>query len=205
MQGIQWIDNRAFEGIRVVNDLDIVVIMEPRVSGLDVDNFIRRSGFDFSYRVETTCFSGGIWHLECCLCNAKWYEVFATVEVFHLPRLSLDHRPIMLTTDQRGRHQGARPYRFVAAWNDHPDFERHLSDNWKEGAPIFYNLLYFHGKSKMWNVEVSGHIGKRKAHLLARIRGVELAFQHHHHPYLVELEEALKKDLNVVLEQEESL
>ncbi|KAL4310684.1 hypothetical protein GQ457_01G050990 [Hibiscus cannabinus] len=37
--------------------------MEPRVSGAQADDFIRGSGFEFSYRVEANGFSGGIWVL----------------------------------------------------------------------------------------------------------------------------------------------
>ena len=37
--------------------------MEPRISGNKADSFIRRSGFDKSYRVEAEGFSGGIWIL----------------------------------------------------------------------------------------------------------------------------------------------
>ncbi|GMI89709.1 hypothetical protein HRI_002640200 [Hibiscus trionum] len=42
---------------------DIVVVMEPSVSGDNADNFICRSGFDHSYQVEATGLSGGIWVL----------------------------------------------------------------------------------------------------------------------------------------------
>ena len=41
----------------------IVVILEPRISGKKADDFIRKSGFDRSHRVEATGFSGGIWLL----------------------------------------------------------------------------------------------------------------------------------------------
>ncbi|GMJ06883.1 hypothetical protein HRI_004357500 [Hibiscus trionum] len=37
--------------------------MEPRISGPKADDFIRRSGFTSSFRVEATGFSGGIWVL----------------------------------------------------------------------------------------------------------------------------------------------
>ncbi|GMI89978.1 hypothetical protein HRI_002667100 [Hibiscus trionum] len=39
---------------------DIFAIIEPRISGAKVDSFIRRSGFQTSYRVEASGFSGGI-------------------------------------------------------------------------------------------------------------------------------------------------
>ncbi|GMI82607.1 hypothetical protein HRI_001930000 [Hibiscus trionum] len=38
-------------------------IVEPRISGAAVDAFIRRAGYDFSYRVEANGLSGGIWVL----------------------------------------------------------------------------------------------------------------------------------------------
>lgn len=41
----------------------LVVLMEPRISGYKADNFIKRNGFDKSYRVEGERFSGGFWVL----------------------------------------------------------------------------------------------------------------------------------------------
>ncbi|KAH9772083.1 reverse transcriptase domain-containing protein [Citrus sinensis] len=41
----------------------IVAIFEPRVSGKKADDFIKKSGFDRSHRVEANGFSGGIWVL----------------------------------------------------------------------------------------------------------------------------------------------
>ncbi|XP_024041873.1 uncharacterized protein LOC127898857 [Citrus sinensis] len=37
--------------------------MEPRTSGVKADEFIKKSGFDYSHRVEAVGFSGGIWLL----------------------------------------------------------------------------------------------------------------------------------------------
>ncbi|KAL4272914.1 hypothetical protein GQ457_13G010250 [Hibiscus cannabinus] len=54
---VDWCSNLAFE------QLDIVAVMEPRISGRTADNFIKRSSFEFSYRVEAHGFSGGIWVL----------------------------------------------------------------------------------------------------------------------------------------------
>lgn len=39
------------------------MLLEPRISGYKADNFIKRSGFDNSYRVEAEGFAGGIWVL----------------------------------------------------------------------------------------------------------------------------------------------
>ena len=44
-------------------DSSMVVLMEPRTSGAKADNFIKKSGFEYSHRVEAVGFSGGIWLL----------------------------------------------------------------------------------------------------------------------------------------------
>ncbi|KAH9716124.1 reverse transcriptase domain-containing protein [Citrus sinensis] len=54
---------RAFKSIRQSYNPDMVVVMEPRISGRKADNFIKASGFDRSHRVEAVGFSGGIWLL----------------------------------------------------------------------------------------------------------------------------------------------
>ena len=41
----------------------MIVLLEPRISGLKVDAFIKNSSFNKSHRVEAEGFSGGIWIL----------------------------------------------------------------------------------------------------------------------------------------------
>ncbi|KAL9409078.1 hypothetical protein AB3S75_047461 [Citrus x aurantiifolia] len=55
---------QAFESIRQSYNPDMVVVMEPRISGRKADNFIKASGFDRSHRVEAVGFSGEIWLLR---------------------------------------------------------------------------------------------------------------------------------------------
>lgn len=38
----------------------MVIIIEPKISGKQADDFVKRSGFDYSHRIETLGFSGGI-------------------------------------------------------------------------------------------------------------------------------------------------
>ena len=63
---------RTFKGFVKNYTPTMVAILEPRVSGIRADNFIRSSGFARSHRVEAVGFSRGIWLL--------WKEEFA-VEV----------------------------------------------------------------------------------------------------------------------------
>ncbi|KAL4325829.1 hypothetical protein GQ457_11G022230 [Hibiscus cannabinus] len=71
-------------------------------------------------------------------------------------------------------HNGDRhPFRFLSILNDHPDFDRLLRESWDSDVAMFDNLMSFQGKNRLWNKEMFGHIGRRKAHVLARIKGVE--------------------------------
>lgn len=52
---------RAFMLLRHQYNPNIVVLCEPRISGSAADAFIKKSGFEHSFRVEAQGFSGGIW------------------------------------------------------------------------------------------------------------------------------------------------
>ncbi|KAL4284826.1 hypothetical protein GQ457_16G025340 [Hibiscus cannabinus] len=63
--------NRSFKLLVKNQKPDMVVVMEPRISGRAADTFIRKSGFKYSYRVEAHGFSGGIWLLWQCSVNVQ--------------------------------------------------------------------------------------------------------------------------------------
>lgn len=54
---------RSFGSLIKNYKLVMVVLLEPRISGCKVNDFIKRIGFDKSPRVEATGFSRGIWIL----------------------------------------------------------------------------------------------------------------------------------------------
>ena len=54
---------RSFRTIIKNYNPSMVVLMEPRISGVKADDFIKKSGFDQSHRVEAVGFFGGIWLL----------------------------------------------------------------------------------------------------------------------------------------------
>ena len=54
---------RSFRTIIKNYNPSMVVLMEPRISGVKADEFIKKSRFDQSHRVEAVGFSGGIWLL----------------------------------------------------------------------------------------------------------------------------------------------
>ncbi|PKI51404.1 hypothetical protein CRG98_028200 [Punica granatum] len=123
-----------------------------------------------------------------------------------LPRIKSDHHPIRLLTDGQPRViQGSRPFRYLAAWNEHPDFNRLLSSTWDNTLELPSNLQTFRDHVQLWNKEVFGHILGRKRRLLARLQGVQRAIHTRPHRHLRELEESLSKDLEDILAQKEIL
>ena len=66
---------RTFVKMDKIYNPDIVAILEPKISRVKANNFIKRSSFDFSYRVEAEGFARGIWIL--------WKEGFRMEFIFN--------------------------------------------------------------------------------------------------------------------------
>ncbi|KAL4360714.1 hypothetical protein GQ457_04G022170 [Hibiscus cannabinus] len=286
--------NRSFKLLVRRRKLEIVIVMEPRISGNAADKFIRRTGFNCSYKVEAHGFAGGIWVLwkesitidvlavsnqyVHCFCSSSgeavnffvafvyaspnavkrrglWPQLEALrpdneaawvigrdlnvigsslerqggahnrvqacrylcdfmldsglldmgFTVYHLVKFGSDHRPILLDTCPHVAATGNRPFRYIAAWNKHPDFASFFKGVWSDSASMDQNVSLFQQRSHMWNSEVFGHVGRRKKQLLDRIKGVELALENSGNSYLLMLEDDLKRELDSMLSQEESL
>ncbi|KAL4379615.1 hypothetical protein GQ457_02G019060 [Hibiscus cannabinus] len=102
--------------------------------------------------------------------------------------------------------EGDRPWILEGiSMNDHPDFHNLLSSAWKNDRPFHDNIAEFQDKSRKWSLNVFGHIEQRKNLILAHLKGVEKALERGCNLYIIELEISLKRALETVLEQEESL
>ncbi|KAL4363646.1 hypothetical protein GQ457_04G012640 [Hibiscus cannabinus] len=143
--------------------------------------------------------------LDRCLCNPNFYDTFSTSEVHHLVMTGSDHRPIMLDTQGFQTSSGVRPFRYMVAWNEHPDFAKFLKSVWNGDTSLVEKINQFQERSRGWSMDVFGHIGKRKNALLARLRGIDKALEQEFCPSLVRLEAKLKRELDKVLAQEESM
>ncbi|GMJ03289.1 hypothetical protein HRI_003998100 [Hibiscus trionum] len=144
--------------------------------------------------------------LDRCLCSSNWYSYFPSSEVYHLQRLGSDHRPVLLVTDMvHHASSNTRPFRYIHAWSEHPDFANLVQRSWDGSRTVVENISNFCEESRAWNWNVFGHIGKRKCLLLARIRGVEKVLENSSSDFLISLEKDLKLELARVLDQEESL
>ncbi|KAL4342248.1 hypothetical protein GQ457_08G035730 [Hibiscus cannabinus] len=112
---------------------------------------------------------------------------------------------MMLSYDQRELLTVPRPFRFIAAWQDHPDFQNFLQGIWKNDIPLLENVENFRRVVGLWNADTFGHIGRRKQRLMARLKGIDRSLAVRYSISLVRLASKLRKELDMVLEQEESL
>ncbi|XP_060168986.1 uncharacterized protein LOC132599797 [Lycium barbarum] len=72
-----------------------------------------------------------IWkRLDRMLVNDKWNDLFANSEVIHLPRVSSDHCPLLITCGN-GQENYIKYFKFLNFWVDQPDFLDIVKDNWK--------------------------------------------------------------------------
>lgn len=124
--------------------------------------------------------------------NADWRLAFPNGGVRVLPRLKSDHHPIFLDTMEqpRGRN-GARPFRYLAAWQGHPDFPRLLSQTWNNHMGLSYCLGKFSVEVRKWNREVFGFIQAKKNRTMARLGGIQRAVQVSPNNFLFRLEHRL--------------
>ncbi|KAL4387186.1 hypothetical protein GQ457_09G024730 [Hibiscus cannabinus] len=130
---------------------------------------------------------------------------FRITFIYASPELGPDHRSIMLDSVARHEDTGCKPFRYLAAWNEHEDFPKMLARSWSHDLSLHENISQFQQQSRKWSVEVFGLINHRKRQLLARLRGIERTLESGPNLYLEELEKALKLELDIVLMQEESL
>ncbi|KAL4282241.1 hypothetical protein GQ457_03G010920 [Hibiscus cannabinus] len=202
--------NRSFKLLIRKQRPDIVAIMEPRISGRAADKFIQRSSFEFSYRVEAHGFSGGIWVLWR---STVKLEVLAVSNKFVHALCSLNSDGIQFfvsfvyvspnSVERRG------------LWNQLLAIDPGSDKPWVVGGDLNVicnsservggSLRRSRKASRKWSIDVFGHIGKRKAQLLARLNGIDRALESSFRPSLVRLEDKLKRELDEVLAFEESL
>ncbi|KAL4348482.1 hypothetical protein GQ457_17G005590 [Hibiscus cannabinus] len=186
---------RSFRLLNRAKTPDIVAVFEPRISGGAADRFIRRSNFEFSYRVEAQGFSGGIWILWRDTVRMDFLAVFNQFVHGHCSPLN-GEPGFFVTFIYASPEVGRRR----ALWGQLRALEPGPGVPWVLGGDL--NVI---GST----CEMSGgHLGGQvfaPVLLMARIKGIECTLEAGQNPYLEELEKELKIELDNVLAQEESL
>ncbi|KAK8635841.1 hypothetical protein V6N13_004556 [Hibiscus sabdariffa] len=166
-------------------------------------------GGDFNVITSVTERMGGSCHRDGvsarCVGNDEWWNIWSDTQVRHLNRVGLDHRSILLVTKPSTLPLRKSSFKYLAAWQSHRGFEEIFSAAWKPGDSIVRNIGNFQLAAGKWNKNSFGHIGHCKHVLIARIRGIEHVNESSSVPYLQELENSLKDELNEVLWQEDVL
>ncbi|KAE8668460.1 hypothetical protein F3Y22_tig00112319pilonHSYRG00128 [Hibiscus syriacus] len=84
--------------------------------------------WDISFRGPTFTWSRGNLHqrLDRCVANARWKYSFMSAHVTLLDGLGLNHRPLLVSLHEEFNHHINRSFRFINAWQSHPNFNDFL-------------------------------------------------------------------------------
>ncbi|CAN1177318.1 hypothetical protein LINPERHAP2_LOCUS33037 [Linum perenne] len=144
--------------------------------------------------------------IDLALCNDSWFRLFPKSTNFHIERLKLDHRPLLIRLDRDSSQvRSIRPFRFNSAWLSHDDFLPMLDNSWQAGKDIALSLQVFQGQCKKWNEEVFGNIFVRNRGLLNRLNWLEGKHSHGRINRFSEEEIAVRVELEKTFWQEEIL
>lgn len=92
--------------------------------------------------------------------------------VRHLYRLKSNHRPLLLSTNSSVSPKANRPFRFLASWLLHTEFNSFVRNTWKAEVDVITNILGFQDSNREWNNKVFGNIFARKM-LLGELQKVQ--------------------------------
>ncbi|KAF7807411.1 ribonuclease H [Senna tora] len=143
--------------------------------------------------------------LDRAMCTQSWRNCFAYASARCLTRVHYDHNPILISTEEGGRTNHNRPFRFEFCWMQHREFIPFLESKWEKKEDLNIMLKSLGTSLKDWNREVFGNIKKRKERLIRRIDGIHASLDRKYNPCLDDLGKELEKELGNVLNQEESL
>ena len=142
--------------------------------------------------------------------NAEWLMLFPSTQIHHLPRVKSDYCPILVDTNPFERYP-SKPFRFEQMWLTDPTFSTLIQNSWRASAliPSGFSSLSFPRRLealteniRLWNKNHFGNLFQRKTHLLARLRGIQVALAKTFSVFLHTLEQQLTQDYNTVLHQE---
>ncbi|KAI9113388.1 hypothetical protein K1719_015913 [Acacia pycnantha] len=111
--------------------------------------------------------------LDRMLANEQWTNLFPNASVAHLPFFKSDHRPLLLCLDKEVKTVPMnRPFRFIAAWVLHDQFDNFVRQSWSPNMAWVQNTNQFTTACSKWNKEVFRHTEGRKKLLLRRLDGI---------------------------------
>lgn len=144
--------------------------------------------------------------LDRAFCNGNWGLRFDRAKVKHLPASHSDHCPIFVSPNGFVPIQSInRPFRFQATWLSHEKFTEFVTDKWETNRALIPALEHLSEELQSWNKNVFGNIFHQKRSLLARLEGVQKSLSIKVNNGLLKLESKMRRELDEVLDREETL
>ena len=95
--------------------------------------------------------------------NPEWITKFSNSNLWNLPRVTLDHCPILVYQDNPPPKIGNKPFRFEPMWLLDHTFEEKIKTSWpREGREIGSMLLDLKEVLVEWNINTFGNVYIRK-------------------------------------------
>ncbi|XP_039045113.1 uncharacterized protein LOC120184804 [Hibiscus syriacus] len=155
---IRWKEDTEVEIFRVSNQF-IHGNKDAWVLGGDFNRILRinKSFEDFVFDAgvqdvnficpEFTWSRGNLYQrLDRFLINEGWSKLYPDSVTIYLDKIGSDHRPIYLQTKTQMTENKDRPFRFLAAWLEHPQFTEFLAENWDNNNDLLMNVEIFKKK-----------------------------------------------------------
>lgn len=116
------------------------------------------------------------------------------------------HCPLLISSNGFAPLQSVnRPFRFQVAWLSQEKFSDLITEKWNKETPLLPLLKSFSEELLEWNKNVFYNIFTEKRSLMARIKGIQTTLSLNRNSSLIKLESKLRRDLDIVLNQEELL
>lgn len=163
------------------------------------------AGASFTWRRGTNehTFRGA--RLDRGLGSVEWLENFPCARITHLPAVSSDHTPLLLSLGDNETVKRRKAFRFQAAWTLHEEFQDVVADAWRKGNTLQEKIKKTGEFLTSWNKKSFGNIHKKKRRLEARLNGIQRKLDFQRHGGLIKLEAKIRDELEEVLYQEELL
>lgn len=105
--------------------------------------------------------------IDRCWANSAWNLIFPNANVTHLPKVSLDHYPLLLSLYENPQRRLERPFHFEKMWLNHPRFQQVVEKAQGLNPSLGLAISTFKTLATTWNKEIFGSIFARKRKLLS--------------------------------------
>lgn len=137
-----------------------------------------------------------------CWANPSWTIDYLEANVAHLPRLSSNHCPLLLSLSRMDHNKLQQPFKFEKRWLSHPGFPTIVERAWDQASSLDQSISSFTTLAVTWNKEVFGNLFARNKKILAYLNGVQKAIATRPSTFLLSLDQELSQEYTKILNQE---